>query len=292
MREDFSVSTQVLQEFFVNSTRKIKVSLSDQQALNIEAAPLHPERRHAASPGAHAIGIDRGLTTFAVLADESGHELERIESPRPLLRALPRLRKQSRALSRKKLGSRNRERQRGRISKLHERIGNVRRDFVHRQSTRLAKTHGLLVIEDLCTAGLIRSRLARSIADSAWGLFAILLGYKTVWYGGVLVLADRFYPSTRRCSACGQVGEKLALSERTFRCKSCGHEADRDTNAAVCLAQWPRVAAQHAETSNARGERSAGERVLLVRETSLVEAGRAYARRPRRAVRTETVHTL
>ena len=168
---------------------------------------------------------------------------------------------------------------------------------MHRQSTRLAKTHGHLVLEKLCTSGLIRSRLSRAIADSAWSLFATLLTTKASWYGAALTVADRFYPSTRRCSACGVTGAALPLSERTFRCSSCGHEADRDTNAAACLAQYPEViapgyrphvAAKHAETLNACGEENSGARsLLIVREPVLWEAGRASARRPRRAVLAE-----
>ena len=117
-----------------------------------------------------------------------------------------------------------------------------------------------------------------------------------------LTVADRFYPSTRRCAACGTVGHELSLSERTFRCSSCGHEADRDTNAAACLAQypsviasgaWPHVAAKHAETQNVCGEESAGARsVWSVRETVLGEAERTSVRRPRRAVLYDSVNTL
>jgi putative transposase len=271
--------------------------------LNVEAADLHPSQRHDPNQRPRVMGIDRGLTTFAVVADRDGRELERIESPRPLRQALPELRRRSRALCRKQKGSRNRFRARVGLSRLHQRIADLRKDFVHRQSTRLAKTHGHLVLEKLCTSGLIRSRLSRAIADSAWALFATLLSYKASWYGAVLTVADRFYPSTRRCSACGVTGAALPLSERTFRCSSCGHEADRDTNAAGCLAQYPEViapgyrphvAAKHAETLNACGEGSSGARsLLIVRETALWEAGRASARRPRRAVLTaETVNTL
>jgi len=107
---------------------------------------------------------------------------------------------------------------------------------------------------------------------------------------------------TRRCARCGTVGEALSLSERIFRCGSCSHEADRDTNAAACLAQyprvtasgaWPHVAAKHAETQNVCGEESAGARVVWsVRETVLYEAERTSVRRPRRAVLFETVNTL
>jgi putative transposase len=270
--------------------------------LNVEAAPLHPKQRHNPNTAQRAVGIDRGLSTFAVVADEAGLELERIESPRPLREALPSLRCKSRAVSRKQKGSRNRWRARLRLSRAHQRIANIRRDFVHRASSRLAKTHGHLVLETLCISGLIRSRLARAIADSAWSLFGVLLTYKASWYGGRLTLAERFYPSTRRCSACGITRAELPLGERTFRCSSCGHEADRDTNAAACLAQypgviasgsWPHVAAKQAETLNVCGEESSGARsVLIVRETTLYEAERTSVRRPSRAVLAETVNTL
>jgi len=269
--------------------------------LNVEAAALHPKQCHDANEPRQVVGIDRGLTTFAVVADADGNELERIESPRPLRQVLPKLRRQSRAVSRKRQGSRNRYRARIRLSRAHARIANLRRDFVHRESSRLAKTHGHLVIEKLCVSGLIRSRLARAIADSAWSLFATLLAYKATWYGARLTVADRFYPSTRRCSACGETGGELPLSKRTFHCSSCGHEADRDTNAAVCLAQYPEViasyrphvTAKHAETLNVCGEGSADARsLLIVRETALYEAERAPAQRPRRAVLAETVNTL
>ena len=271
-------------------------------SLNVQALPLHLERRRSRGEPTSPVGIDRGLRTFAVVADDEGRELERIDSPRPLGCLLPKLRRQSRALSRKQAGSRNRFRARQRLSRTHGRISSIRHDFLHRCSTQLAQTHGLLVIEHLSISGLIRTRLARSIADSAWALFGTLLAYKAAWYGAELIVADRFYPSTRRCARCGTVGKALSLSGRIFRCSSCSHEADRDTNAAACLAQyprviasgaWPHVAAKHAETLNVCGEESAGSRpVWSVRETVLYEAERTSVRRPRRAVLYETVNTL
>jgi putative transposase len=265
--------------------------------LNVEAEPFHPARQHRDLATQGPIGIDRGLHTFAVLADAGGREIERIDAPRPLRRSLPKLRRLGRGVTRKKKGSANRRRARLRLARFHGRIANVRRDFVHREASRLAKTHGRLVVEDLCTIGLMQTRLARSLADSAWAMFAHALKYQLAWLGGSFTLADRFYPSTRRCSACGVVGDAVPLSERTFRCRRCGHEADRDTNAAACLAQypglsWPSVAAKRAETPNACGEGSAGARAGPARETALGEAGRASARRPRRTVLAETVNTL
>jgi len=270
-------------------------------AVNIEAEAFHPACRHVDASTMPVVGIDRGLTTFAVVADERGTEIEEIEAPRPLRGAMRVMRKKSKGLSRKKEGSRNRQRARRALAKVHARIGSVRRDFVHRASSRLAKNHGRLVIEDLCTIGLMKTKLARSISDSAWARFGTMLAYKTKWYGAELIVADRFYPSTRRCSRCGAIGEKLELDERTFHCSSCGHEADRDVNAAANLALYPKVvqsgqpcvAAKHAETENACGEKSADVRSsLVVRETPLDEAGRASAQRPRRAVSTKSVNTL
>jgi putative transposase len=270
-------------------------------ALNVQAEAFHPARRHADSAAMPVMGIDRGLKTFAVLANEEGRDVEHIEAPRPLRAAMRVVRRKSKGLTRKKEGSRNRNRARGALGKTHARIGSVRRDFVHRESSRLAKSHGRLVIEDLCTIGMMKTKLARAVADSAWRRFATMLTYKAEWYGAELIVADRFYPSTRRCSACGDIGDKLELGQRTFHCSRCGHEADRDENAAANLAhypsvvlsgQWPGVAAKHAETENACGERSAGARLPGVRETPLDEAGRASARRPRRAVSTKSVNTL
>jgi putative transposase len=270
--------------------------------LNVEAAELHSGVRHSDPLATPKVGIDLGLKTFAVVATESGAEVARIESPRPLRRDVRTLRKKNKALSRAKLDSRNRHRARARVAKAHARIASVRRDFVHRASSQLAKTHGRLVLEDLCTTGLMRSSLASSIADSAWSLFASMLTYKARWYGAVLTVANRFFPSTRTCSACGHVGDKLPLSQRTFHCSRCGHEADRDTNAAVNLARYvadvdasgsgPHVAAKHAETPNAYGERSSDVPPLEVRETTLWEVGRASARGPRRAMLASTVNTL
>ena len=143
----------------------------------------------------------------------------------------------------------------------------------------------------------MKGRLARSVADSAWAMFARVLAYKVEWRGGTLTMAHRYYPSTRRCSACGEIGEAVPLSERTFRCQ-CGHEADRDVNAAANLAQYPGlplpyVAAKQAETRNVCREESAGAWARPTRETPLVEAERAgWARRPRRAVLIATVNTL
>jgi IS605 OrfB family transposase len=142
-----------------------------------------------------------------------------------------------------------------RIARVHARVANVRRDALHKLTTTLATQHGTIVIEDLNLGGLVRNRhLARALADTGLGELRRQLAYKTGWYGSRLVAADRFYPSSKTCSACGWVKAKLTLVERTFHCEACGLRLDRDLNAARNLAKLAQHVAQSGwETQNARG---------------------------------------
>jgi putative transposase len=260
--------------------------------LNCEAAAfVAPVGPSAAEP----VGIDRGLRTFAVVADSRGDVVQTLNSPQPLKRNLRSLRRACRRLSRKQKGSRNRRKSAADLANLHGRIRDLRHDFLHRVSTDLVKNHDSLVLEDLNTAGMVRNRsLARSIADNGWAIFAKDLTYKAAWWGRTITLADRFYPSTKRCSRCGHVVPAMPLSQREFVCPMCEFRADRDVNAACNLAVWPKiVAGKRPETENACGGRSAGADGLRPsRETAPIEAGRGKPRRPRRAVLTEIVNTL
>jgi putative transposase len=215
-------------------------------SLNVEAADHHPCLRHQHRPqdeGRRFVGIDRGLTAFAVVADSSGVEVCRFNAPRPLARRHCRLRRRSRVLSRTKRGSRNRTTAARSLAREHNRIANIRRNFLHEVSSQLAKTHSGLAVEDLPVANLIRNkRLAQAITDAAWAEFARQLEYKTAWLGGELVVCDRWFPSTKTCSACGRVVQQMALGMRTFRCGGCGLVMDRDRNAAANLAAWAEAA--------------------------------------------------
>ena len=132
-----------------------------------------------------------------------------------------------------------------------------RADFLHKTTTDLAKTKSVIVVEGLSVRGMIRNRqLARSIADAGWSEFRRLLDYKTSWYGSRLIVAPRFYPSTKTCSICGQVTTEMALGERVFQCEACGAEIDRDRNAARNLASL--VAGSSPETQNACGGEGSG----------------------------------
>jgi putative transposase len=250
-------------------------------SLNVVAADLHPACCHAGASG-RWVGVDRGLSALVVAATSDGAEMLRAYPPRALTSALRKQRKLAKAVSRKRKGSANRRQAARVLSRHHERIANRRNHFTHQLSNRLVKIHDRLVIEDLNIAGMLRnSRLARSIADAAWAAIAHQLAYKQAWAGGQLVVADRWLPSSKTCSGCGTVKDRLTLSERTFCCEQCGLRIDRDLNAAINLAVWAeKTYAQTparqagARDINAHRQARSGPRTSAG-ETSLYEVGTA-----------------
>lgn len=178
------------------------------------------------------VGIDLGLTSFAVTSDG-----ERFVAPKPLAKAQKRLTHAQRAVSRRVTGSGRRERAKAVVARLHARVKNVRHDFLHKTSISLVRRYSTIVIEDLAVTNMVKNRkLARAIGDVGWGEFRRQLTYKCAWYGSRLVVADRFYPSSKTCSACGAVVDALPLSVREWACLECGVVHDRDENAAMNLA--------------------------------------------------------
>ena len=217
------------------------------------------------------VGVDLGVLTLAALSDG-----ELIPGPRALRSALRRLRRLQRAVSRRQRRSARRRRAVLRLARAHRRVANVRRDHLHKLTTRLAKNHRRIVVENLNVRGMSRSArggvdqpgsnvraktgLNRGLGDAAFGEFRRLLAYKCAWYGSELVVADRFFASSKRCSACGAVRAALGRGERRYRCSLCGVTAHRDVNAARNLVWWAEqreslpepVAGSAPETKNAR----------------------------------------
>ena len=196
------------------------------------------------------VGVDVGLRHLAVLSTGAV-----VPNPRALQRSLRKLRRLNRELHRRQPRSRHRNQTRRRLARIHARAANLRRDSLHKLTTTLATEHRTIVVEQLRLAGLVRNRrLAFALADSGLAELRRQLTYKTTWYGSQLVVADPFYPSSKRCSACGRVKAKLTLAERTFTCQTCGLRLDRDLNAARNLAKLVEHVAQSGwETQNARG---------------------------------------
>ncbi|MFE1592249.1 RNA-guided endonuclease InsQ/TnpB family protein [Nocardia sp. NPDC058705] len=234
-------------------------------SLTVEASDLHPAHHHR--PRRHDdadgwVGIDRGLSVFAVAATGDGTEVARVDTaPRPLITGLDRQRRLAKSVSRKQKGSHNRRDAAARLARHHHRVANIRRHFAHQVANQLVKTHDRLVIEDLNVTGMLGNRrLARAISDTGWADFARLLAYKQGWRGGMVAIADRWYPSSKRCSACGEINADLSLADRVFVC-GCGFRADRDHNAAINLALWPTMQQNFSRSPDPR----AGGRVTKVR---------------------------
>lgn len=172
------------------------------------------------------IGIDVGSKHWAVASN--GEVLDR---PKAIPALEKRLKRAQRSLSRKRKASRNRQKARMRIARIHHRIRCVKMDAVHKFTSRIAKNHGVVCCENLCVSGMGKSAksIRKAVHNSCMSELRMLLMYKARHY----VEIDRFYPSSKRCSRCGNVKDELSLSERTYRCASCGNVIDRDLNAAM-----------------------------------------------------------
>ncbi|WP_405504816.1 RNA-guided endonuclease InsQ/TnpB family protein [Streptomyces anulatus] len=177
-----------------------------------------------------AVGIDVGLIHLLTLSTG-----EKVANPRHERKDRARLAKAQRNLAKKAEGSSNRAKARRKVAKVHARIADRRRDLLHQITTRLVRENQTLVIEDLTVRNMVKNhRLARAISDASWNEFRSMLEYKAAWYGRDLIAVDRWFPSSRLCSACGALQGKMPLNVRTWTC-GCGTTHDRDVNAAKNL---------------------------------------------------------
>lgn len=174
-----------------------------------------------------SVGIDLGLTHFAVLDDGT-----KIDSPRFLRRAEKKLKKAQRELSRKEKGSKNRAKARLKVARAHAKVADARKEFCHQLSTRIVRENQVVVVEDLAVSGLARTRLAKSVHDAGWSMFVTMLRYKCERYGRAFVQIGRFEPTSQVCSACGHRDGPKPLHVREWTCPACDTVHDRDTNAA------------------------------------------------------------
>ena len=182
----------------------------------------------AKPPVASEIGIDLGLTHFAILSNG-----EKVDAPRHFRRNEARLAKLQRRLASKRKGSRNRAKARLKVARLHARIADARRDFLHQLSTRLINENQVIAVETLAVSNMKRHRsLAKAISDAGWSEFVRQLAYKALWHGRTLVAIDCWYPSSKRCSDCGHTVAQMPLNLREWTCPGCGATHDRDVNAA------------------------------------------------------------
>jgi putative transposase len=209
------------------------------------------------------VGIDLGLTTFAALSTG-----EKIEAPKPLAVSIKRLQRLSRHQSRKVIGSNNRRKAATRLARYHRRVKNIRQDFIHKFTTKIASSHSEVCIEDLNVSGMLKNhKLARAIMDAGWSETARQLTYKCPAFGSTLTVRDRFFASSKICSKCGVKNTLLKLSDRIWTC-ICGAVHDRDINAGQNLVQGSNT--EGYSGIYASGDCSAGS-LATVNETAVVE---------------------
>jgi putative transposase len=175
-----------------------------------------------------SIGIDLGITDFIVTSDGN-----KIKNPNFNRKHKQTLKNAQKHLSRKQKGSNRYNKQRIKVARIHEKITNSRKDFQHKLSTKLVSEHDLISVESLAVKNMIKNhKLAYSIQDSGWSEFVRQLEYKAQWYNKSVIKIDRFYPSTKTCSSCDYIIDKLPLNIRSWKCPKCLQEHDRDVNAA------------------------------------------------------------
>ena len=210
--------------------------------------------------GGQSIGIDLGIIDFATF--DTG---EKIKSPKPLKRRRSKLHKAQRKHAKTTKGSKRRERARKRVAKIHAKISDVRKDFLHKLSTRIIRENQTIVLEDLAVSNMVKNRkLSRAISDLGWRSFRTMLEAKSGMYGRDFRVISRWEPTSQRCSCCGEIGGKKELAVREWECLFCGAVHDRDVNAAQNI----KVAGGVSETINGRG----GSRKTTVKVAASCEA--------------------
>jgi len=181
--------------------------------------------------GIESLGVDVGVKSLATLSDGTV-----FENPRALRSAELKLKRLQRSLSRKKKGSQNRKKAALRLARQHYKVSCVRKDSIHKATSTIAKRAAVVGIEDLNVAGMKKNHcLAKAVSDASMSEFLRCLEYKMKWAGGKVVKVDRWYPSSKTCSACGFVLDVLLLKTREWSCPQCGAHHDRDVNAACNL---------------------------------------------------------
>nr|WP_240519043.1 transposase [Leptolyngbya sp. BC1307] len=207
------------------STATVKLSPAGRWTVSL-LVDVDIERLPEAS---NQVGIDLGISSLLTLSTG-----EKVANPKGFKTKFRKLRKAQKALSRKDKGSNNRYKARLRVARVHAEIADARKDTLHKLTTRLVRENQTIAIEDLAVSNMVKNhKLAQAISDASWGELVRQLEYKSDWYGRTLVKVSRWFPSSKRCNACGHTVNKLPLNIREWVCPECGVGHDRDVNAAI-----------------------------------------------------------
>ncbi|MDY7008160.1 MAG: RNA-guided endonuclease TnpB family protein [Cyanobacteriota bacterium] len=210
----------------VPSTITVKLDPSSRWSVSLR---VNDPRDLKLKPVTKQVGIDLGITSLVTTSNG-----EKVTNPKNINKLQKKLRLAHKSLSRKTKGSSNYQKARLKIARIHAKIKDSRLDYTHKLTTQLIKENQLIVVEDLAVKNMVKNhKLARAISDVNWSELVKQLEYKADWYGRQLIKIDRYFPSSKRCSNCGHVVEKLPLNIREWECLECGTHHDRDINAAI-----------------------------------------------------------
>ena len=216
-----------------------------------------------------SIGIDLGIKDFAITSE--GH---RYVNPKFLYKFQKQLKQAQQHLNRKVKGSKQRDRARLKVARIHEKITNSRNDMQHKVSMSLIKKYDMIALEDLNVKGMVKNHcLAKAISDSSWSSFVTKLTYKAQWYGKQVIKIDRFFPSSKTCSDCGHIKESLDLSERVWTCV-CGSKHDRDINASKNILKRALIIQSSGTDDNRNGAKVSPKEISKVSRGTGVEVSK------------------
>ena len=255
-------------DFIPTDAKILSATISEEAGRWFVSIQVEEEADTPAPSATSAIGVDLGIKTLATLSDGT-----QFSNPRALKQAQKRLCRLERQKSRRKLGSKNRKKTCRKLAKQHARVARIRKDAAHKLTSSLVKNHAFIALEDLHVSGMLKNhKLAQAVSDSNFGEIRRQLVYKAERSGTHLVLVDRFYPSSKTCSACGWQDGEQTLADRIFVCHEYGLVLDRDLNAASNLLNEALRTTGSSSGSDACGQGSSG-RLNGAGETALVEAG-------------------
>ncbi|NET43510.1 RNA-guided endonuclease TnpB family protein [Okeania sp. SIO2B3] len=210
----------------VPTTITVKLDPSGRWSVSLR---VNDTRDLTLKPATKLLGIDLGITSLITTSDG-----KKVANPKNLHKLHKKLRLAQKSLSRKTKGSNNYQKARLKVARIHAQIKDSRLDYTHKLTTQLIRENQTVVVEDLAVKNMVKNhKLAKAISDANWGELVRQLEYKADWYGRELIKIDRYFPSSKRCSNCGHIVEKLPLNIREWDCPECGSHHDRDINASV-----------------------------------------------------------
>lgn len=217
-----------------------------------------------------AIGIDVGLTHFAITSDGS-----KFGNPKHFVKRQKNLKRKQQKLSRKKKGSQNRKKARRAVAKVHSKIARCREDFLHKLSRKIVNENQVIAVENLNIKGMVKNHnLAKAISDVGWGMFCAMLKYKSESEGKQYVEIDRWFPGSKTCHVCLNQVENLSLDVRAWTCQNCGTHHDRDVNAAINIRNEAlRILALGTSASACGGDVSRSGKTSVLLDAIPVESG-------------------